>query len=64
MAKDQEWGGKSFLDDNIFYPVELILVYYKDDEPFKGLVCWIYCKEEGDMIAIIYWRHIENINKW
>ena len=37
MAKDQEWGGKSCLDTDLFYPVDPKLVYYKNSS-FEGLV--------------------------
>ena len=35
LAKDQEYGGKSFLDTDIFYSTELKLMFYIDNTPFE-----------------------------
>ena len=40
LVKDQEWGGKLYLDTDTFYPAELKSLYYKDNEYFEELVYW------------------------
>ena len=39
-------------------------MYCKDNKPFEGLVSWMDWKEtHGDDIVIIYWDHIDDMNK-
>ena len=47
-----------------FYPVELILVYYKYNKPFEGLVHLTDWKEIWYGIIVICWDNIEDNNEY